>query len=161
MHPVTAKTSRGASGSATRDRVHAIDWNLCLTSNHKLASGGGWYSRNTESVNIEGTDKPWLFTSGARGLNRFQLPLLGEDDAAGKYIVKLYFANVDDAKPGLFDIRLQGQTVASGVDISAASGRPLIKEFPGIAVDKNLVVELVSQDPAALATVAGIEVLRE
>jgi outer membrane protein assembly factor BamB len=127
----------------------------------KLASGGGWYSRNTESVTVEGTDKPWLFTSGGRGLNRFEIPLLGKGDAAAKYTVKLYFANVDDAKPGLFDIRLQGKAVASGVDISAASGRPLIEEFPGVDVDKNLVVELVSQEAGALATVAAIEVIRD
>ncbi len=79
----------------------------------KLASGGGWYSRNLESVNIQGTDKPWLYTSGARGLQRFEIPLLGKGDPKSNYTVKFHFSNLDKADAGLLDVRLQGQAVES------------------------------------------------
>ncbi len=127
----------------------------------QLESGGGWYSRNVESVNISGTDKPWLFASGGRGLKRFEIPLLGKNDAKNSYTVKFYFANVDDDFIAPFNIRLQGQTVASGVDISNASRQPMVNEFPGIAVDQNLVVELEPGDAKALPTISAIEVVRE
>lgn len=131
--------------------------------NHKLDPGGGWYNRNAESRPIADTEIDWLYTSGARGLNSFELPLLGPDDAPTQYTVKLHFAVVDSQKPGTFEVRLQGNTVATSVDVLAESGsdQANIKEFIDINVDRNLRVELVAADETAAPTIAAIEVLRQ
>ncbi len=129
----------------------------------ELAAGGGWYSRNIESVNIPDTDTPWLFTSGARGLKRFELPLLGPDDARSQYTVKCYFANLDDTPTGPVDIQLQGQ-VAGTVHVQRASNgftKPLIREFTNVSVDQNLIVEMIPRRDELLPTLSAIEVIRE
>ena len=126
-------------------------------------AGGGWYSRNAESVSVAGDDEPWLFTSGGRGLKKFEIPMLGKDDAARSYRVRLYFANVDDKDTGPFDVKLQGQVVASAVNIPTANAgpvKPTIKEFEGVQVTDNLLVELVA-DSNTTAVLSAIEVTSE
>tara|TARA_R110002049_G_scaffold50370_3_gene143028 strand:- start:48629 stop:52447 length:3819 start_codon:yes stop_codon:yes gene_type:complete len=129
-----------------------------------LQPGGGWYSKNLESINVAGTDKPWLFASGARGLKRFEVPLVGKDDPASKYTVKFHFANLTTEPVSFVDIRLQGQTVATGINVAASSDgptRPMTKEFNDISVDGNLVVELETQPGQPLATLSAIEMIRQ
>lgn len=129
---------------------------------HELSSGGGWYSRNAESISVEGTDTPWLFTSGARGLKRFQLPLLGESDPAATYRVKLFAAALESDPCGPFEVRLQGKSVGTIDDASGfAARRAITVEFTGVSVERNLDVELIPTDPAKPLTLAAIEVVRE
>jgi len=133
--------------------------------NAKLAEGGSYFHQGTESVRIEGASTPWLLTSGARGLRRCELPLLGEADAPTEYTVKLFFANLDECERGAaaFDIKLGGKTVAEGVDIAAETGSPgkaIIREFDNVPVTRSLVIELVSRG-TMLPTISAIEVMRE
>ena len=89
--------------------------------------------------------------------------LLGKDDAARSYRVRLYFANVDDKDTGPFDVKLQGQVVASAVNIPTANAgpvKPTIKEFEGVQVTDNLLVELVA-DSNTTAVLSAIEVTSE
>jgi hypothetical protein len=143
---------------STRDRLEFV-----IDIKHKLASGGGWYSRNAEAFNIENTDTPWLYTSGGRGISRFELPLLSSDDPKSKYTIKLHFAVLDSDPIGKFDVRLQGQSVANDLDITAESGkqRANVKEFTDVTVDRDLLVEIVSHNDDAPATLAAIEVTRQ
>jgi hypothetical protein len=129
----------------------------------QLAAGGGWYRRSVESTPVADVETPWLVTSGARGLNRFQVPLLAETDQPARYRVTLLFAALESDPCGPFSVKLQGKTVAEGVDVEAEVGvhRAMTLEFPGVAVQRDLVVELVSQDPGNLATLAAMEVVRE
>ncbi|MCA9139993.1 MAG: PQQ-binding-like beta-propeller repeat protein, partial [Planctomycetales bacterium] len=127
-------------------------------------SKAGWYSRNVESVSLRETDKPWVFASGARGLKRFEIPLLGKDDPKASYGVKLLFANLDDEDTGPFTIKLQSQTVKSGVVIKATPGTAAATqtiELNNITVSDKLVVELEGEDPNRLPILSGIEVIRE
>lgn len=127
----------------------------------QLASGGGWYSRNPESVNIAGTDKPWLYCSGARGLRQLEIPLLGKDDPASNYTVKFHFSNLDQADAGQLDIRLQGHAVKVASATHTPDDGPIVKEFTGVAVDDNLVVQLRPSGDGSLATLSALEVIRE
>lgn len=130
----------------------------------KLSSGGGWYSRNLESISLRETDKPWVFASGARGLRKFEVPLLGKDDPKATYGVKFLFANLDDEDTGAFEIKMQSETVKSGVVVEATPGDAAATktlEFSGVTVQGNLVVELVPDDPNRLPILSGIEVTRE
>ncbi len=127
----------------------------------QLNSGGGWYSRNAEAVKVDNTDKAWLFTSGARGLKRFELPLLGENDAACKYTVKLYFANLDESTSPACEVRLQGKVVGTAEPLPGTKqgvAQPVQKVYEHIEVESGLIVEL---EAAELATISAIEVLRE
>ena len=125
-----------------------------------LARGGGWYSNNVESVSLDESDKPWIFASGARRLKRFEIPLLGKDDAKASYDVKLLFAKSDDKPLGPFDIKLQSQAVKSDVDVSKSDESTQSILIEDITVTDNLVVEMIPGDPERLPTIAGIEVTR-
>lgn len=129
-----------------------------------------WYDNNADTIEIKDTETDWIYASGARGLLRCELPLLGEKDEPAEYTVKLHFADLDNSRPGqrLFDIKLQGVTVASDIDTVKETGGSqiaLVKRFTAIPVDRNLVIELVpksdSPDTDRLPTICGIEVERE
>jgi hypothetical protein len=131
---------------------------------------GAYYCCNSETTNVEGTDQPWVYASGARGLKRCVVPLLDEGSEPGRYTVRLHFAEIEEAKPGqrLFDVQLQGQVVDKGLDIAQEAGgarKALVREFKNIEVADNLVIELAAAGPGAGAQadpiLSGIEVVRE
>lgn len=129
----------------------------------KLESGGGWYSRNPDSVTINGTGKPWIYASGARGLKSLVIPLLGKDDPKSKYTVKLHFANLDSQDSSAFDIQLQDEVVREAVVIAATNGRttePEVLQFDDVTVVDNLTISLVPSDANRLPTIAAIEVVK-
>jgi hypothetical protein len=136
----------------------------------KFLPGGGYYSHNTESHAVANADEPWLFASGARGLARCEIPLLGEGDSPAKYTVRLYFSEPNAVKPGerLFDVKLQGNTVLNGFDVAKEAGGPrraITREFRDVPVSKTLVLDLVPGNadptPTQLPIIAAIEVARQ
>ncbi|MEQ1860652.1 MAG: PQQ-binding-like beta-propeller repeat protein [Chthoniobacteraceae bacterium] len=126
----------------------------------KIAKAGGYFSFNEESYPIAKTDTPWIFTSGVRGMSRCELPLIGKDQPSATYTVRLYFAALEDDKPGqrAFDIKLQGKPVEERFDPAALGGAKsaLVREYRDVAVTDNLLVELSGED----AVLSGIEVVR-
>ena len=109
---------------------------------------GGYFAQSTDSVCVEGTRNPWLYTFGVRGVRRCELPLLDTGDGTGLYTVRLGFAEMDDVKPGerMFDIALQGQPALKSFDVVKEAGGPrkaIVKEFKGVAVNDNLTIELL------------------
>jgi hypothetical protein len=132
--------------------------------NPKLLAGGGYDARNDESLAVEDTRVGWIYSSQARGLARCELPLLGEGDAPAEYRVTLHFAELEkDARPGnrVFDVKLQGQTVAADLDVAAAAGsqRALAREFRRVKIDRSLVIELTPKKGEPI--LSAIEVERE
>ena len=112
--------------------------------------GGGFHRRNSTYTDVSGTDNPWLFTSSARGLRKLVIPLLGRDDPASSYRVRLAFAAVPGDKPGqrVFDVKLQNKLVEESFDVARAAGgagRALFKEFPAVEVRDNLTLEFVAK----------------
>jgi beta-galactosidase len=79
--------------------------------------------------------------------------------------VTLHFAELDkDIKPGdrVFDVKLQGQTVAAGLDVAKDAGgseRPLNRELRRVKVTDKLVVELAPVKGQPI--LSAIEVERE
>ena len=142
-----------------------IDFPLDLKPDY--ADGGGVYSFNADNYGVINTDTPWIFASGLRGVKHCELPLLGESDKPETYTVKLYFAAMENDKPGqrVFDVKLQDNTVLKGLDVAAAAGgskRAHVVEFKDIPVTRNLVVEFIAAQAGAdhEPIVSGIEVLR-
>ncbi|MCP4645392.1 MAG: PQQ-binding-like beta-propeller repeat protein [bacterium] len=101
---------------------------------------------------------PWVCASDAVGLSELRITGL----VSGAYTVRLYFAEMDDLKPGerVFDVSLQGETVVEGLDLVQAVGSPTVgvmKEFPGVVSDGALVVGLTADKGATL--LSGIEIV--
>jgi outer membrane protein assembly factor BamB len=131
----------------------------------KIASGGGVFVYNSESLDVAGADTPWVISSGYRGLASCEVALRGKDDKPAKYTVKLYFAQLDECVPGemLCDIKLQGALVAEGVDIAAEAGddrNVLVREFTGVDVTQSLLLEIVSKGKI-LPQLSAIEIQKE
>lgn len=152
---------------------------LPLSLNHELAKSGEFFATNESSHPIAGTQVPWIFTSGARGLQQAELPLIGKGEKPQTYTVRLYFAAPKGDQPGqrIFDVQLQGKTVLKSLDIAAKAGsdqQAIIEEFPRIAVSDNLRLNLIPSNPKTsgdnstkttadtrtLPIINGIEVLR-
>jgi hypothetical protein len=123
-------------------------------------------------VSIANTDKPWLFTSGCRGLLRCRVPLTDGSSGLGaaSYTVRFGFNALPGEKAGrrVFDIKLQGKVVLERFDIMETAGRAncaVVKEFKGVEARESLALELVpkSTNPQAdqAPTINFIEVIRE
>ena len=128
-----------------------------------VAEGGGWFSRNVESLDLDTVETPWLYASGGRGIKRFEIPLLGKDDPPSTYDVKLYFVNLEEDEVPTFDIRLQGKLVQSGVvqgGHSRGPDRVQTIDFAEIAVEDKLVCEFEFSDPSRPPVISAIEVIR-
>ncbi len=99
------------------------------------------------------------------------MPLLSKADEPAEYTVRLYFADFDNEQAGkrTFDIKLQGQVVLDDFDIvreAAGSCKAVVRQFRGIAVSRDLEIELVTQDKKlssknGVPVLCGVEVLRE
>ena len=140
----------------------------------------GYFCSDFKGTTIEGSHRPWLFTSGCRGLIRCELPLI--DDTAGQkpatYTVRLGFNALPGDQQGqrVFDIKLQDQVVLENFDILQIAGGPppgenpksnkaVVKEFKGIRVENVLALELVPTPANPQANQAPvinfIEVIKE
>jgi len=125
--------------------------------NEKGIKQMGYFCRDFKGAHVEPAagwlDSPWLFTSGYLGLLQCEVPLINDLwEEAGVYTVRLGFAALSGDQIGqrVFDVKLQGDVVLEDFDILKAAGSPnkaLIKEFNGIKVENNLMVELVPKTP--------------
>jgi len=138
----------------------------------ELIDGMGSFCKDFDGVQIEGSDKPWLFTCGYQGLRRCEVPLIDptKNQKPASYTVRLGFNAMPGDKPGrrVFDIVLQGKTVLKEFDILRSAGKTnkaLIREFENIPVENSLILELVPEaknpqlDQAPI--ISFIEVIRE
>ena len=147
------------------NRVHKYHW---LGAAVAKAPGVGWYFDRLDTRTVDGTDTPWVFTSGCRGLTRFRVPLLGKDDPPATYTVRLSFAEPDGLAAGhrVFSVGLQGSEVLTDFDVAREAGgadRAVVREFRGVEVTDSLAITLT---PAASARVplpilCGVEAVGE
>ena len=137
----------------------------------KFASKMGFFGSDYRGAKIAGSDKPWLFTSGTRGMLRCELPLIDDSSQPpATYTLRLGFAAPAGDRPGqrVFDVIAQGRTILADFDIIAQTGAAdtaLTKEIKGIKVDNFLVLEFAPKaaDPAAdqAPLINFIEVIKE
>lgn len=132
---------------------------------HFADENNAYFARNVDALDGVVADKPWLFASGCRGLERCSVPLIGEGQKPGVYTVRMYFVENEGLAAGQrsFDVKLQGNVVQSGLDIAREAGgadTPLLKEFKGIQVQDDLNIEFVAPQGAP-PLLNGIEIIRE
>jgi len=131
----------------------------------EFADGGGYFRQNSETQPVAGADDPWIFSSCGRGLRRCVIPVLGESDKPAEYTVRLYFAELENARAGdrVFDVKLQGKRVLTSFDLSREAGgshKAVVKEFPGVRVTRNLEIELVPNPGAPGPLLSGVEIIK-
>ncbi|MCL4201456.1 MAG: PQQ-binding-like beta-propeller repeat protein [Pirellulaceae bacterium] len=107
-------------------------------------------------INLDG-----LYNAFAARAVRVHLGQLPPESA--EYAVRLHFAELEDKQPGerVFDIRLQGQTVATSVDIVRDAGgprRPLVRTF-AVSAEGEIVIEFLPQTGQPLLN--GLELIRK
>jgi len=151
---------------------HFSNYGLKFDLNETIVDEMGYFCHDFKRNEVKGTGKPWLFTSGCLGLLRCEVPLLekpfGRD--ASLYTVRLGFrvAPGEESRQRVFDIKLQGRTVAQDFDLAQAtanSDKAIIREFRDIAVNGNLVLELVpaasDQNEGSAPILNCIEIIRQ
>ena len=121
---------------------------FAFTMKTDFADGGGFTNKS-----VQAAQNQWLFTSSAKGLNNCSIPLQTNDTPPAKYTVRLYFTNQTDKS--VLDIKLQGQTVATDVEITST----ITKEFKNITVNSDLLIELTQKTNTP--SLCGIEVIRQ
>ncbi|MDD4871760.1 MAG: PQQ-binding-like beta-propeller repeat protein [Kiritimatiellae bacterium] len=138
--------------------------------NVSMLPRGGYFAKSSDSIRIENTSSPWLYTFGVCGLRSCQIPLLNSGEAAARYTVRLGFAEIDEAKSGdrIFDIKLQGKPMLKQFDVVKEAGgvcKAIVKEFRGVDVESNLDIEFVPKtkqpDPSRAPILQTVEIIRE
>ncbi len=162
----------GYPNPKTSSYTHFPNYGVKFDLNEKTLPGTGFFSRDHKGIRIAGTDKPWLFTSGCIGMTRCRIPLIDDGDGQepARYTVRLGFTPHAGDRQGqrVFDIKLQGQTVAEKYDPSqlpGASTRAAIKEFTNVDVKNDLLLELIpgsgESSPDRAPILNSIEIIRE
>ncbi len=134
----------------------------------KVTPNMGYFSYDTRGLEVKGTDKPWLYTSGCLGLSSCKIPLIDEawSVKSSVYTVRVgFYVNSGDH---IFDIKLQNKTVLENfdpMDETSSDKEVVIKEFKGIEVENDLMLELVSDKTAPKMDEAPVinfvEIVRE
>jgi outer membrane protein assembly factor BamB len=151
---------------------HFANYGIKFDLHETILKDMGYFCHDFKGLRIEGTNAPWLFTSGCLGLLRCEIPVRDKEPNAepGIYTVRLGFRGRDDDKPGrrVWDIKLQGRVVAKDFDLarlSEGTDRAVIQEFPGVAVDGNLLLEFVPQaatpDQTQAPLINFVEIIRQ
>ncbi len=125
----------------------------------RVAEGGGWFHHNEDAADYAGLTMPWLNSSGVRGLEHFELDLLGESDAPAQYQLRLVFSNITAEQSQQLAVRLQGElskstAILPGTD---AGHREVTFEYRTTVKDK-LTVDLDYNQNNDFPELAAIEV---
>ncbi len=118
---------------------------------------------------IGGEGLKWVVSSGLKGVSTMTITLDESQSAQPRrYLVRLYFAEPDELKPGQrrFHIAIQGKQVLQGFDIIREAGSPnrsIVKEFSGILAESDLTVTLTPDDNAQTdgTLICGIEIIAQ
>jgi outer membrane protein assembly factor BamB len=117
------------------------------------------------STLLKGDGVNWVAGSGVEGATSITLTLSPtEPDATSTYTVRLHFAEPDNTQPGkrVFDISLQGASVAANVDIAREAGgryMAVVREFRGVVAGASLHLKLTPK--TGRPVLSGIEVVAE
>lgn len=130
----------------------------------RFAEAGGWVAENPDTVDFGAGQLPWILASGARGLEHFEVPLLGTDDSTTRYDVKLYFAGMQASEVAALRIQLQGADVAGEtLQLNADQKQAIpvcVRKFEDVSVEQNLIYDCSLSTTQTLPRLAAIEIVR-
>ena len=113
---------------------------------------------------IESGALRWVAASGIEDVESLTIGLVDEMDGPHAYAVRLHFAEPADLEPGdrVFSVSLQGDEVLRDFDIVREAGGPrraVVKEFKGIEVDGDLMIDFTATVGKTL--LCGIEIVAD
>lgn len=144
-------------------RIAPLELNLDL---EIAGSDPATYMRTAETRDIKGTEKPWVHSSGYEGVERIGVAVIGRDDQAGVYTVRLHFAELDEgaSETRQFDITLQGKVMEKGFEVRTAAGgvrTAVLREFKGVEIFDWLEIGLTPHTGSGRPPVlSGLEIVR-
>lgn len=159
----------GYPNPKTNAYTHFPNYGVKFDLNEETMPNMGFFCRDFKGVDLPGTDKPWLFTSGCVGMTQCRIPLIdgSANNSPAKYTVRLGFSPLSGDQPGqrVFDLKLQGETVLEDFDPAWPPGAPVVKEFKNIQVENTLLLEFTPNTDTPTKEQAPIlnfiEVIRE
>ncbi|MBN2473389.1 MAG: PQQ-binding-like beta-propeller repeat protein [Pirellulales bacterium] len=126
------------------------------------------YCHSGDLLQIEGTDKPWVFTSGYANTKPLRFTLIDRGQPPATYTVRLFFAEPGDLRPRqrVFNVFLQGRIVLESFDVvreAGAARRAFVREFSGVEVTGDLEIRLepAPGSPMTVPILCGVEAVRE
>jgi len=137
----------------------------------EISAQGSYYRHNSGELVVQGTNSPWLYASGCRGLRSVTVDIVPggaselPEAKPKSYTVRLHFAELVNLKPGqrVFDVRLQDELVLEGIDVvkeTAAPNTALVKEFSDIRAADTIKLELVPRTDRE-PIISAIEIYEE
>jgi hypothetical protein len=72
------------------------------------------HSHDPNAVQVESDEASWLFASGVRGLERLEIPLLGQEDKPASYDVRMFFTDISQMDLDCVKVRFQGKERTGG-----------------------------------------------
>ncbi len=118
-----------------------------------------------EPISISSGQTPWVSASAIAGIRSVEITLSNDEFATeSSYTVKLYFAELEDIKPGerSFDIKIQGEKVCENFDIVKKAGtlnKEVVVSYECIKAGKTMKIDLVPETGNTL--ISGIELSQE
>lgn len=111
--PAEPATRQWVAGTTDQVDAHGTRW----SPDAGIASGG---SVETSTAAVAGTNNPVVYQHARVGVTSYRLPVA----RTGRYAVILYLADLGTVPAGqrVFDVLVDGRTVAPGVDIAARVG---------------------------------------
>jgi hypothetical protein len=104
----------------------------------------------------------WVAASGVRNARKITLDLDRKESKAIKtYTVRLYFAQPASVAPAVFSVAMQGRVVTPLLDVAreaAGANRSLVKEYRGVDVRNQLLIELKPAQKGGATLLSGIEI---
>ncbi len=131
----------------------------------EFAAGGGFVSVGNQGVRAVDCQTPWLYQSWAANVAALTIPVVGKNDPAAEYTVRLHFADLREAASATaMTVRLKSGETERDVEVNlpAANGtsvQPTIVEVKDLRVSGELAVQFhaVTGQPFLNA----IELIRE
>ena len=118
-----------------------------------------------EPINISSENTPWVSSSALVGVKSIEITLSEEQTTQeSTYTVNLYFAELEDKKPGerIFNIAIQNKNVKDKFDIVAETGKcdcEVVKSFSGIKAGEKIKIDLVPVRGNTI--ISGVEIIQE
>jgi hypothetical protein len=118
-----------------------------------------------EPMNVTSENTPWVSSSALCGIKSIEITLSKEQTVSETiYTVNLYFAELEDKKPGerIFDIAIQDKNVTDKLDIVAEAGKcdaEIVKSFTGIKAGETMKIDLIPVSGNTI--ISGIEIIQE
>ena len=122
------------------------------------------HSDDPDAVQLKSEEASWLFVSGVRGLEHFEIPLLGPEDKPATYDVRMFFTEIspmdlDGVKVSFQGEEHSGETQTPGSSSSSQRQAVVEKLYSTVRVEKNLAVDVECSGDKPQPTIAAIEVI--